>query len=251
MKTCGFTVFALLSILALAGIGCSKTESSAGTTSGSASASAASTGAASACADRLASMKPGASADDKKNFAAACGAVSAKTQACIAAAKADKDMDACLTDKTEKEAVTAVILGAALKAGTASAGATSTTKLPKVGLQIDVPGEAMVSDGIGPNSQMVNTVAIGGITISEASGSTPKTLKAAKADAQMFKPRNVQGDQTADGYWLTFENTGSMGTNYWVKTVHTFGKKSYVCEGSPDTADKEAAALAACKTLRQ
>jgi hypothetical protein len=240
------TTFALLSTLALAA-GCSKAEPAA---AASTSITAASTISASAgCADKLAALKPGATADDKKTFASACGAVSAKAQTCIAGAS-QKEMDGCLADRADKDAFMGVMFGAAAKAAAAAASATNPTKLDKVGLQIDVPGEAIVGDGIGASSQMVNAVAIGGITVTEAGASTAKTLKAAKAEARMFNPKNVQGEQTSDGYWLTFENTGSMGTNYWVKTLRQIGNKKYVCEGSPDTAAKAVAALAACKTLR-
>ncbi len=240
------TTLALLSTLALA-VGCSRAEPSA---TASTSITAASPATASAgCADKLATFKPGATPDDRKNFASACGALSAKAQTCIAGAS-QKDMDGCLADKADKDAFMSVMFGAAAKEAAASASAVTPTKLDKVGLQIDVPGEAMVGDGIGASSQMVNAVAIGGLTVSEASSSTAKTLKAAKSEAKMFNPKNVQGEQTSDGYWLTFENTGSMGTNYWVKSLRRIGAKTYVCEGSPDTAAKASAALGACRSLR-
>jgi hypothetical protein len=240
------TTLAAVTILTLA-VGCSKTDPPA---AASTSITAASPGSASSgCADKLATFKPGATAEDKKNFASACGALSAKAQTCIAGAE-QKDMDGCLADKADKDAFMGAMFGAAAKAATAAAAATNATKLDKVGLQMDVPGEAMVGDGIGARSQMVNAVAIGGLTVSEAGASTAKTLKAAKSEAKMFNPKNVQGEQTSDGYWLTFENTGSMGTNYWVKSLRQIGGKAYVCEGSPDTAAKASAALAACKTLR-
>ncbi len=145
----------------------------------------------------------------------------------------------------------ATLLGAALKQGAGTLGATQSLKIDKLGLQIDVPGEALVGDGIDAKSVMVTAPSVGGLSIGEANADTAKSLKAAKSEAELFKPRNVHGEQSADGYWLTFENTGSMGTNYWVKAVRQIGAKTYVCEGSPDTADKASAALAACKTLRQ
>jgi hypothetical protein len=234
-----------VSTISLSALGCSKGSSASGVTQAQGTDSSAS-----ACAAKMASFNAKAGADEKKAYQSACEAVSAKTQLCLASAKAEKDMDGCLTDKSEKEAFMLAVLGAAMQAGAASSTAIGPKKLDKLGLQIDVPGEAIVGDGIGANSAMVNSTAIGGVTIEEADSSTPKTLKAAKSDAQMFKPSNVQGDQLPDGYWLTFQNTGSMGTNYWVKTVHKIGKKTYTCEGVPDTADKAAAALAACKTLR-
>jgi hypothetical protein len=237
---------ALLSVIALSSSGCSKPD-------------------AAACASKLASLDPKANADSKKAFAAVCSAVSSKAQACITNAAAEKDVEGCVSQSPDKEAFALAIMGAALAAASAPAASSSPaiptaappppaaagpTKLDKLGLQIDVPGETMVGDGIGPKSQMVNAVSVGGMTISAATPSTAKTLKAAKSEAQIFTPKNVQGEQTSDGYWLTFENKGSLGTNYWVKVLRHVGKQGYVCEGTPDTADKEAAVLAACRTLR-
>jgi hypothetical protein len=247
---------ALLSTLATGGVGCSKDRTSSAAATSGAQAAAASTG----CVDKLTSLNPKASGDEKKAYADACSSISSRAQTCIGSAKEQKEVDACLTDKADKDAFMGTLLLAAFKTGAgasgapasggAASGAMHTTKLDKLGIQIDAPGEAMVSDGILPKSFMVIDAAVGGLTVSEAGSTTAKTLKAAKSEAQMFKPRNVQGEQTADGYWLTFENTGSLGTNYWVKTVRHIGKKTYTCDGSPDTADKSAAALAACKTLR-
>lgn len=249
MRKLPASVVVVLSALAFAALGCSKDSGSSGA-SAAGTGSAASSGAAASCAAKMASFNAKATADEKKAYATACGAVSAKAQACIAGAASEKDLDACMTDKADKDAFMGAALGAAIQAGAAAAGKSGAQKLDKLGLQLDCPGETMVSDGLGPKSVMVNSVAMGGLTVEEASASTPKTLKAAKSDAQMFKPSNVQGEQAPDGYWLTFQNTGSMGTNYWVKSVKVIGKKTYSCEGAPDSQDKASAALAACKTLR-
>jgi len=247
MKTPSVSAALVLSTLtlALAPLGCSKSASSGGAAPGGSGATGSS-----ACAAKMATFNAKATADEKAAYQTACAAVSAKAQSCIAGASSEKDLDSCLTDKADKDAFMGAALGAAFQAGAAAMNKAGPKKIDKLGLQIDVPGEAIVGDGLDAKSVMVNAVAMGGLTIGEAGSSTPKTLKGAKSDAQMFKPTNVQGEQSADGYWLTFQNTGSMGTNYWVKTVHTIGKKSYACEGAADTADKAAAALAACKTLR-
>jgi hypothetical protein len=239
----------LASMTLLAGAGCSK--ASGGSSSASTSASAATAGATpAACADRVASFNPKATASDKTAYAAACSAISAKAQTCIASAKQDKDVDACLVDKADKDAFMGAALVAAFQGGTAAPQGVHTTKLDKLGVQLDAPGEALVSDGIGPKSAMIIDAAVGGLSVGEAPTFTAKTLKAAKSEAQMFKPHNLQGQEIADGYWLTFENTGSLGTNYWVKTVHRIGKKTFTCDATSDTAEKSSAALTACKTLR-
>ncbi len=225
--------------------GCSKSAPSDTKTTGASAPSPAA-----ACGDNLAKLMTTAPPDAKKAFPSICASVSAPTQSCIAKAKVDKDVDACLaTNKADKDAFMIGMMGAAL-ASTPATPPAGPTRLAKLGLQLDVPGEAMVSDGLTAKSQMVNASSIGGLVIGAVTGTTPKTLKAAKAEAQVFKPLNVKGDESGGTYWMTFENKGSLGTNYWVKTLQKVGKQTYVCEGSPDTADKEAAALAACRSLR-
>lgn len=239
-------------------VGCGKSEKSQTSTTG-----ATTPGESSACATKLTTLKKGAPATDseKKVYATVCEQISAPARDCIAAAKDDKAMDTCVTTKEDKEKLFVAILGAAMaedktlgnsaKAGAAGgAGTTGTSKLDKLGLAIDVPGEVMVNDGIGKKDLMLMGEKIGGMTVGEANAHTAKTLKAAKSESQLFKPKNVLGEQTADGYWLTFENTGSLGTNYWVKTLKKVNGKSYECSGTSDTAEKANAVLAACKTLR-
>ncbi len=239
--------FSALTVLGLAAIGCGKSE---GTSTGTATVTGAATGGSSGCADRLTSLNKKGDAD-KKVYATACDALSEKARTCIADAKSEKDLDACVTDKADKEKLFAVILGAAMEqSAKKAAGPAAATKLEKIGVALDVPGEISVSDGIDKNSQMILGASVGGLNVGEAGRSVPKTLAAAKSEAKMFKPKNVKGETEANGYWLTFENTGSLGTNYWVRTRREFGKKAYECSASVDTQEKADAALAACKTLR-
>lgn len=140
------------------------------------------------------------------------------------------------------------MLDSASKESAQAAKATHATKLAKLGLEIDVPGEAVVGDALDPASVAVNAVSVGALGIGPAQ-TAPKTLKAAKAQAQSLRPTNVQGEQTTGGYWLTFDSPGTDGSLHWVKTLQTIGKKSYSCEGTV-TSEQAAAALAACKTLR-
>ncbi len=65
-----------------------------------------------ACSTKLSSFKPSASASDKQAFVAACKAVSPKAQACLAAVKAEAEMDSCISDKAEKEAFFAAAMAA-------------------------------------------------------------------------------------------------------------------------------------------
>lgn len=137
--------------------------------------------------------------------------------------------------------------------GSASSSSSSTAKpaavkLPKVGLSIDVPGETMVMDGMGANSNMVNGESIGALEVDLAD--KPQSLDEAKTDANDFKPRNVQDEKLADGWALTYENTGSMGTNYFVRVQRAIGGKTYTCSTTGSQPEQAKAVLAACKSLK-
>jgi hypothetical protein len=125
------------------------------------------------------------------------------------------------------------------------------TKLPKLGLQIDVPGETVnVSDPIMAD--------VGNSITGDATGAmqveifkTPQTLDEAKEDAKMYSPKHVKADALADGWALSFSNKGSMGENFWVTVRRDIGGKTYKCWATVDTKERGDAVLAACKTLRK
>ncbi|MGE0401592.1 MAG: hypothetical protein AB7T06_33130 [Kofleriaceae bacterium] len=122
------------------------------------------------------------------------------------------------------------------------------TQLPKLSLQIDVPGSVTVSNAIGGEGHMLMGEGIGAMTITVEKEA--KTLDAAKSDAEMYSPKNLKEEKLADGWALTFENTGSMGKNYFVEVRRDIDGKSYSCSTtSPD--DRAQKVLAACKTLRK
>jgi hypothetical protein len=145
-----------------------------------------------------------------------------------------------------------VTTGCSKKSGDAgaSSGATkaAAVKLPKVALQIDVPGETLVSDGMSAQSNLVNGESIGALEVDLAD--KPQTLDEAKADAADFKPRNLKEEKLADGWALTYENTGSAGTNYFVQVRRDIGGKTYTCSTTGSKPDQAQAVLAACKSLR-
>lgn len=136
--------------------------------------------------------------------------------------------------------------------GTSSAKATESkgpTKLPKVGLQADIPGEeVMVMDGMSADSHMINSVVMGGMSVEILA--EPQTLDLVKADTEMFNPKNLKTETLPDGFLVTFENTGSMGTNHWVDVRRTIGGKHVKCTTTSDTTAKASLVVAACKSLR-
>lgn len=136
--------------------------------------------------------------------------------------------------------------GAAGKATEAKAGPTT---LPKLGLSIDVPGKVEVGDAIMGEGHMLQGAGIGALTVEIES--KPKTLEEAKSDSELYSPKNVKDEKLADGWALTFDNTGSMGKNYFVTVQRDIGGKTYTCSTTGGEASQAAAVLAACKTLRQ
>jgi hypothetical protein len=135
-------------------------------------------------------------------------------------------------------------------AGKATEGAKAgPTKLPKLGLTVDAPGKVEVGDAIMGEGHMLMGEGVGAMTVEIAK--TPQTLEEAKSDAELYSPKNQKEEKLADGWVLTFENTGSMGKNYFVQVRRDIGGKTYTCSTTGSNAKQADAVLAACKTLRQ
>ncbi len=130
-----------------------------------------------------------------------------------------------------------------------SSGAATATKLPKLGLQIDVPDEAIVGDAMMAEGNSINSAALGAMQVEIYK--TPQTLDEAKADAKDFNPKNLKGDALPDGWTLTYDNTGSMGANYFTTVRRDIGGKTYKCWTTSDKKERADAVLAACKSLRK
>jgi hypothetical protein len=126
--------------------------------------------------------------------------------------------------------------------------ARAAVKLPKLGLTIDAPGEVSVGDAIVGEGHMLQGSGVGALNVEVGK---PQTLDEAKEDAKLFSPANLKTETLADGWAMTFENKGSMGTNYWVDVRRTIDGKLYKCSTTGSDAGQSAAALAACKSLRK
>ena len=57
-------------------------------------------------------------------------------------------------------------------------------------------------------------------------------------------------EKTADGWHLEFNNTGSMGANYFVEIVRTINGTQYDCTTTAPDTDTAAAAVKACLSLK-
>jgi len=133
-------------------------------------------------------------------------------------------------------------------AGKATEAKAGPTKLPKLGLSIDVPGKVEVGDAIMGEGHMLTGSGVGAMTIEITA--KPQTLDEAKSDADLYTPKNLKDEKLADGWTLTFDNTGSMGKNFFVQVRRDINGKTYNCSTTGSDANQAAAVLAACKTLR-
>ena len=121
-------------------------------------------------------------------------------------------------------------------------------KIEKFGLSIDVPAGTT-------QSAMMDTQMLQGpnlvVTVGLAGEFAAASLAEEVETAEMYTPTNLTKAEAESGWEVTFENTGSMGTNYWVKVRRDIDGKSYDCSTTANTAEQQANALAACKTLRK
>lgn len=134
------------------------------------------------------------------------------------------------------------------KEGGGGGGKPAVVKLAKLGVELDLPGEITTTDGIGENSQMLMGTDIGAMSVDLAA--EPQSQEEAKEDADMFSPKNYKADKLADGYWMTYDNTGAAGANYFVTVRRDLGGKSFKCTTTTNSAARQAVVLEACKSLR-
>ncbi len=123
-------------------------------------------------------------------------------------------------------------------------------ELEKFGLKVDVPDGVRASDAVVGEGMMIKGPGLV-LTVEVATEATPKTLSDAKQEADMYSPQNFQEETLADGWTMTFENKGGMGTNYWVQSRREINGTIYWCSTTAAQVEQQAHALAACKSLRR
>lgn len=121
------------------------------------------------------------------------------------------------------------------------------TKIEQLGLTAKLPAMSQVSDGIGGKGVMI--IGTAPVNIGPAKDEI-KTAADAKKDAEMFNPENWKEEKLSDGWVVTWENKGSMGTNYWLTVRREIGGKAYVCDTSVSNDAQRTAALEICKSLK-
>jgi len=120
--------------------------------------------------------------------------------------------------------------------------------LTKFGLKGSAPGETedpIIGDG-DPAMVMASAFTV---NVWEAKATDPKKLKDGQEASKLFNPKNSQSETLPDGWALTYENTGSAGTNYFVSVRREIGGKGYMCETAQSTPEQQKKSLAFCKSL--
>jgi hypothetical protein len=146
-------------------------------------------------------------------------------------------------------ALVTIVSAAACGKDSSGGGATEAVTLDKLGLQADLPKGATVGDGILGDGVLIQGADLV-VSVEEASNTRPATVEAAKEEADMYSPKSLETESLADGWALTFENTGSMGTNYFVQVRRDIGGKTYWCDTTASRPAQKTNALAVCKSLR-
>jgi hypothetical protein len=121
-------------------------------------------------------------------------------------------------------------------------------QLTKLGLKGTAVGETE-EPMIGTGDPMMISGATFTLNVSEAKATDPKTLKDEEAIAKGFNGKNIKSETLPDGWLMTYQNTGSMGENYFVSIRRTIGGKAYLCETTQNTPEQEKASVAFCKSL--
>ncbi len=161
-----------------------------------------------------------------------------------------KSSDTAATNTTSADALKAALsAAAAVPAPTpAAAAGPKVITLTALGLKGTAPGETEepIMGNTDPVLVMAGQFAL---TVSAAKASDPKTLKEGQEEAKMYNPKNIKTETLSDGWAMTFENTGSAGTNYMVSARREIGGKGYRCETSQNNVDQQKRALDFCKSL--
>lgn len=125
-----------------------------------------------------------------------------------------------------------------------------TKTFEKIGLTAELPAMSTVSDPIG-GGEGVMIVGAAPVNIMVAKADDPKTVDDAKKAAEMFKPENFKDEKLDDGWLVTYENKGSMGTNYWLEARREIDGKAYRCHTSVMKDAQRKSAIDICKSLKK
>lgn len=124
------------------------------------------------------------------------------------------------------------------------------TKIEQVGLSADLAEGATVMKGMSEGSAMISTDATT-MNVSLAKDTDPKTMEQGKSGAMLGdKGRGLTATAIPDGWIVTWENTGSMGDNFWLSMRREIGGKGYMCDTMQSNEAQRKAAIEICKSLK-
>lgn len=138
-------------------------------------------------------------------------------------------------------------------AGGGKSGGTKKAKVAELkglGIKATVPAGASVRKAPVGDGVMVQGPGLV-VTVEKAKASRPKTIAAAKKDADMYTPKNIKSEKLADGWVFTFENKGGMGKNYFVQVRRKIGNTDFWCSTTAHKPAQQKNALAFCKSLKK
>lgn len=122
--------------------------------------------------------------------------------------------------------------------------------LGKTGLKAEIPSGAKVGKAIVGEGVMVQAPGLV-VTVEKAGASRPKTVEEAKKEAEMYTPKSIETEELSDGWTFSFENKGSMGTNYFVWVRRKIGDVDYWCSTTGSKPEQKKNTLSLCKSLKK
>lgn len=133
--------------------------------------------------------------------------------------------------------------------GEGGGGGTSAQKVGELPLLADLPEDAVLSKA--PVGEGVMVQAANVTMVIAPAKDAAKTLAAAKSDAEMYSPKNIQEETLPDGWVLMFENEGGGGKTWWLQGLRTIEGKGWECSVTSPQAEHQKTGLAICKSLRK
>ena len=116
-------------------------------------------------------------------------------------------------------------------------------------LKVDAVPGSVVEDGIGGGNMIVGSAPFSVDVASDMNPDTPE--KAAEEATDMFSAKNLKTEKLADGWVVTFDNTGGMGANYFVWARREIDGKAYYCSTTASKPEQQTAVVTACKSLKK
>ena len=135
------------------------------------------------------------------------------------------------------------------KTGGGGAKGGGTVELTKFGIKASAPGETEAPQLMDSGDRVLVMASGFTVGVAEAKKTDPKKVKDAQDAAKDFNPKGMKTETLPDGWALTYTNTGSAGTNYWVTVRREIGGKGYLCETTQNTLEQQNLSLAFCKSL--